>query len=202
MNYNSERLCDGLYIMCRGDVVGLVGTVGMYLILALNGWGLFTISVRGILSLLCLLAFLVGLVVSLVGHFKLCREHKDYKIAFILIVVGPLLSLLGICVPAGMRWSISLVLLAYSPIYIFLLVRATNYFLAQRERTDLAKQGRRTLAICVGCFVASGVLNRLTNRFSDRLGALTVLMGVISLLTIVSTCVKLRYLRKSADALR
>ena len=199
MNYNSERLRDGLYIMCRGDLVGLVGTVGMYLISALNGGGLLTISLRGILSLLCLLAFLVGLLVSLVGHFKLCREHRDYKIAFILIVVGPLLSLLGICVPAGMRWSISLVLWA---IYIFLLVRATNYFLAQRERTDLVKQGRRSLAICVGCSVVSGVLNRLINRLGDRLGVLTVLMGVNSLLTIVNTCVKLRYLRKSADALR
>ena len=137
--------------------------------------------------------------VSLVGHFKLCREHRDYKIAFILIVVGPFLSLLGICVPAGMRWSMSLVLWA---IYIFLLVRATNYFLAQRERTDLVKQGRRSLAICVGCSVVSGVLNRLINRLGDRLEVLTVLMGVNSLLTIVNTCVKLRYLRKSADALR
>lgn len=196
MNYNSERLRDGLYIMCRGDLVSLVGIVGMYLISALNGGGLLTISLRGILSLLCLLAFLVGLLVSLVGHFKLCREHRDYKIAFILIVVGPLLSLLGICVPAGMRWSISLVLWA---IYIFLLVRATNYFLAQRERTDLVKQSRRSLAICVGCSVVSGVLNRLINRLGDRLEVLTVLMGVISLLTIVNTCVKLR---KSADALR
>lgn len=53
MNYNSERLRDGLYIMCRGDLVGLVGTVGMYLISALNGGGLLTIFVRGILSLLC-----------------------------------------------------------------------------------------------------------------------------------------------------
>lgn len=199
MNYNSERLRDGLYIMCRGDLVSLVGIVGMYLISALNGGGLLTISLRGILSLLCLLAFLVGLLVSLVGHFKLCREHRDYKIAFILIVVGPFLSLLGICVPAGMRWSISLVLWA---IYIFLLVRATNYFLAQRERTDLVKQGRRSLAICVGCSVVSGVLNRLINRLGDRLEVLTVLMGVNSLLTIVNTCVKLRYLRKSADALR
>lgn len=141
----------------------------------------------------------MGLLVSLVGHFKLCREHRDYKIAFILVVVGPLLSLLGICVPAGMRWSISIVLLVYSPIYMFLLVRATNYFLAQRERTDLVKQGGRSLVICVGCFVASNILNRLINRLGDRLG---VLMGVISLLTIVNTCVKLRYLRKSADALR
>ena len=199
MNYNSERLRDGLYIMCRGDLVSLVGIVGMYLISALNGGGLLTISLRGILSLLCLLAFLVGLLVSLVGHFKLCREHRDYKIAFILIVVGPFLSLLGICVPAGMRWSMSLVLWA---IYIFLLVRATNYFLAQRERTDLVKQGRRSLAICVGCSVVSGVLNRLINRLGDRLEVLTVLMGVNSLLTIVNTCVKLRYLRKSADALR
>ncbi len=202
MNYNSERLRDGLYIMCRGDLVGLVGTVGMYLISALNGGGLLTIFVRGILSLLCQLASLVGLVVSLVGHFKLCREHRDYKIAFILVVVGPLLSLLGICVPAGMRWSISIVLLVYSPIYMFLLVRATNYFLPQRERTDLVKQGGRSLVICVGCFVASNILNRLINRLGDRLEVLTVLMGVISLLTIVNTCVKLRYLRKSADALR
>lgn len=202
MDYNSERLRNGLYMMCRGDVVGLVGTVGMYLIFVLNSWRLLTIFVRGILSLLCLLVSLVGLVVSLLGHFKLCREHRDYKIAFVLIVVGPLVSLLGICVPAGMRWSISLVLLVYFPIYIFLLVRATNYFLAQRERTDLMKQGRRTLAVCAGCSVASGVLNRLTDWSSDRLGSLTLLMVLLSLLTIINTWAKLRYLRRSADVFR
>ena len=46
MNYNSERLRDGLYIMCRGDLVSLVGIVGMYLISALNGGGLLTIFLR------------------------------------------------------------------------------------------------------------------------------------------------------------
>ena len=47
--------------------------------------------------------------------------------------------------------------------------------------------------------MASSALNRLINRFGNRLGVLIVLKGAISLLTIVSTCVKLRYLR--ADAL-
>lgn len=196
MEYNSERLHDGLYMMCRGELVGLIGLlIGLVLLLI------------PVLGLLCLAAALVGTAVSVVGQFKLCGEHKGYKIALILTVIGVLLNLseqygpIGIAgvSPAVLSVIISLLGLACFLGRAYFLIRTTNGFLARRGRDDLVEKGRKTLIIYVVCSVASCALGELPDWSGDRLGPLAAAAVIVSLLGIISTWVKLRYLRQSAD---
>lgn len=194
MDYNSERLHDGLYMICRGELVGLIGLlIGLVLLLI------------PILGLLCLLTALVGAAVSLVGEYKLCGEHRDYKIAFIFTMVGVLLNLLGQYAPVGVTGISPAVLAAIESLLElacslgrgYFLIRGTNHFLALRGRDDLVKKGRKALIIYVVCSVISCVLD-VPDWSGDRFGPLAAAV-LAFLLTFLSAWVRLRYLRQSAD---
>lgn len=189
MEGNYEKLYEGLALVYRGKWIGLIGVVSTVLLVWIP-----------ILSFLCMLAALLGGAIVIVGQVKLLSEHKDYKKVLVLVIMAALFNLIeqgisgvvGLC--AEYLGSIC------SLLGLYFLIHATNHFLRQRGREDLAELGRRTLMVNTVCTIAVLVSEGMLAMLAESFGALLAAAGVFVVLAIVSEAFLLRYLRKSRDA--
>lgn len=194
MEMNRETLYNGLNLMYIGELAAIIGLFVGLLILFLPG------AVG--LSLLILLAALVGAIVGVVGLARLRGEHGDYMTALILLVVGVICNLISKNATGALSVIMDFAGSVLALVRVYLVVRATNTFLAMAGRTDLEAEGRRAFYALVASTVVAVVIGALTQVLSDSLGGLIVLLVIISMVTIAGEAFYLIYLKHSAQALR
>lgn len=189
MEGNSERLYEGLALIYRGKWIGLIGLVCTFLLAWVPP-----------LSFLCLLATMLGAAIVVVGQVKLLREHRDYEKALILLVIGIFLDLMRQYVPGVPGLCAGWLGTVCSLLELYFLIHATDYFLRQRSREDLASLGRTTMIVAVVCNAAALVLQEVWKLFAVSLGLLIAGAAVFSAIAIVGEGVLLCYLKRSRDA--
>lgn len=189
MEGNREKLYEGLALVYRGMWIGLIGIVCALLLAWIPIW-----------SFLCMLAALLGGAIVIVGQVKLLSEHKDYKKVLGLVIMTVLLNLIEQGISGAVGLCAEYLGSICSLLERYFLIHATNHFLRQRGREDLAELGRRTLMVNAVCTIALLVSEGVLAMLAESFGALLAVAGVFVVLTIVSEAFLLRYLRKSRDA--
>lgn len=194
MELNHTTLYGGLHLMYIGQIVLLIGIFGGIILLFVPG--------LTILGLLGLLAAAVGAIISIVGQFKLRNEHPDYMTALILLVVAFVLNLIYRNSTGVIEMVSDLARSVASLAGTCLVIRATNHFLNQIYREELAAKGKTTLIALIVTNIAAILLGMLTDMLRDNLSGLIVLLIAVSALGIIGGLFMISYLKASAEALR
>ena len=190
MGYRNEVLYNGLHLMYIGEIIAVIGLFAGLTVLFLPG--------MIVLSLVILLAALVGAIVSVVGLARMRNEHGDYTIALILVVAGIVLNLIGNRAAGFTATVLDTVGSLIALVRVYFIIRATNGFLTEAGRLDVAEKGRRVMYIQIAGAVASAVIGGLAELFGGSLGILVVLLVISALLGIVIAVAYLSYLKASS----
>ena len=194
MESGREKLYEGLGLMYRGGWILLIGLFG--------GMLLILVPKMIWLGILGLLAALLGAVIRIVGQVKLCSEHRSYKTALVLMIVGTFCNLAERYGSGGIAAASGFLEAGCSLAGRCFLIHATNRLLRQRGREDIAAKGRRALAVGMICALVTVVLGESAAPLKDDAEALTAILVVASVAAIVSEGFMLGYLKGSRDAFR
>lgn len=209
MKQTHRKISGGLRLMWIGECVVFAWTIVYsltnilgYLTLDTTRAGAFIVLVSALVGLVGTLAGLVGVVVGIVGLWRLRREHRDYKIALVILAAA---FVCGMLMPRNPRQLASILILLpvtlLGLLEIYLVIRATNSFLSGVKREPLRTEGKRALWARIATALISLVSSILTGLLLEGTVRVLTHVAVTEAAMIVSETLYLTYLKHSSEAL-
>lgn len=193
MKLNNRGLYRGLNLMYIGELITMMGFIGIVLLILPN---------TVILGILTLLASFVGMIVSAVGLFLLHSEHRDYRNALVVLAASFVCAIIAKCATGPLSKIMDLAASVLGLVRVYCVIHATNAFLDAVGREDLQTEGKRAFCASAITRLVSLVSSILTAMIAEeQVRAATHLM-ISSLAMIVSGVLYLIYLKHSSEVLR
>lgn len=202
-------LSGGLRLMFLGECITFAWTIVYFLTSILAYFvqdttraGAMIVLMSALIGVVGTLAGLVGAVVGIVGLWRLRREHRDYKIALVILAAA---FVCGTLMPRNPGHLASILILLpvtlLGLLELYLVVRATNTFLKGGKRDTLRAEGKRALWAKAITAVISLVSSILTGLLLDGTPRLVTHLAVSEAAMFVSEILYLIYLKHSSEAL-
>lgn len=158
----------GLKKMFIGEIVALIGVV------------VLLIPLFGITGLV---AILVGGIMAIVGLWGAREAHENYRRAFVMLVIGGVLTILGALMGEGVLGTFFDVLDSIVGMFqTYFTCTATSELLRELDHEDEARSGDLVWKANMGCslvLIAAMVLLRFAQTLALVLTVITGLVGIV-----------------------
>lgn len=160
---------------------------------------LFISQILSILSGLLAVLGIVAFVLNLLALYGAGRKDQGYKTAFILSIVGIVVSIVGAIAGETVLGSIiSIISIVINLGILYYVVITTNSCLEGSDAPDLAAKGNNVWKLNLICSIAAVVLTVLLLIVPMLAAVLAIVVGIVE---IVAAILYMIYLYKSSKAL-
>lgn len=186
MGERNKILSENFKLLYISAIVSVIGTIA---------------GIIPVIGILGSAAVIIAGVIAIVAYVRLSPLHQDYTYALIAMVVGTIACLFD-------NSMLSIVSTVASLCQLYFLIRATNGFLREIGRMDMADKGddlwKQTLRISVGIIVLSLVVVIVGSigswSFGFGMALALAFMLLLAALSIALFCLRLSYFKGVSEA--